>query len=90
MLSWLMKVLWSALPNKYALVHSMLLCMLGIMTEVKDFIRCLILQYERNNICSRSCVWVADMKYIRNLYNIDGRGSSVSPQIEKQHPVLQC
>lgn len=28
-----------------------------------------------------------DMKYIRNLHNIDNRVSSVSPQIGKQHRI---
>ena len=28
-----------------------------------------------------------DMKYIRNLHNIDSRVSSVSPQIGKQHRI---
>ena len=28
-----------------------------------------------------------DMKYIRNLHNIDDRVSSVSPQIGKQHRI---
>lgn len=42
----------------------------------------------RSSMYSKFCLYKVDMKYIRNLHNIDDKVLSVSPQIEKGNRVF--